>query len=261
MDKTDIYSPRFYIALFSSVISHSLILLLLFMLFPSFELERKTIPFQLTSNDRKGQLSNSSQLSTSENTLAAQEFLRTLNESSFEQLIKENTRKSLQNQEAQSPFKQDTPSDNFHFKQPTFQRNTNPSSTFQGLQDIFTQRKLAQKTKNNIQQISSKSLELLTQYEAQLIQIMAQRGLYDEFHSVMAKNKQTNIQYIITLHLFPNGAVKNASIKQSSNINEIDQLAVKAAYLASPFPKPPREDINKSFKYDIPIIYQKPNTN
>lgn len=261
MDITDKYTLKFYIALFSSVISHSLILLLIFSLLPSFKLERKTIPFQLISNDKAGQLSNSSQLSKSENTLAAQEFLRTLNESSFEQLIRENTRKPNQSQEQPSPFKQELPSDNAQFEQPTFQKNSNSISAFQGLQDIFTRKELNQETKNNIQQISSKTLEQLTQYETQLIQIMAQKGLYDEFHPVMAKNKQTNIEYTITLNLFPNGAVKNASIRQSSGIEEIDRLAVKTAYLASPFPKPPSKDINKSFKYDIPIIYQKTNTN
>lgn len=261
MDNTVKYTLKFYIALFSSVISHSLILLLIFSLLPNFKLERKTIPFQLISNDKAGQLPNSSQLSKSENTLAAQEFLRTLNESSFEQLIRANTRESIQNQEPPSPFKQDLPSDNFQFEQPTFKKNSNSTSAFQGLQDIFTKKELKQHTKNNIQQISSKTLEQLTQYETQLIQIMAQKGLYDEFHPVMAKNKHTNIEYIITLHLFQNGAVKTASIRQSSGIEEIDQLAVKTAYLASPFPKPPSEDINKSFKYDIPIIYQKRNTN
>lgn len=239
------------------MISHSLILLLIFSLLPSFKLERKTIPFQLISNDKAGQHSNSSQLSTSENTLAAQEFLRTLNESSFEQLIRENTQKLKQDQDSPSPFKQDLPSDNFQFKQPIFQKNSNSISAFQGLQNIFTRKELKQRTKNSIQQISSKSLEQLTQYETQLIQIMAQKGLYDEFHPVMTKHKQTNIEYIITLHIFPNGAVKTAKIRQSSGIEEIDRLAVKTAYLASPFPKPPSEDINKSFKYDIPIIYQK----
>lgn len=261
MENTDKYILRFYIALFSSVITHSLILLLIFSLLPNFKLERKTIPFQLISNDIAGQLTNSSQLSKSENTLAAQEFLRTLNESSFEQLIRENTQISKQSQEQQSPFKQDITNDNFHFKRPIFQNNSNSTSASQGLQNIFTKKELKQDTKSNIQQISSKSLELLTQYETQLIQVMAQKGLYDEFHPVMSKNKQASIEYIITLHLFPNGAVKNASIRQSSNIAEIDRLAVKTAYLASPFPKPPSTDINKSFKYDIPIIYQKNDSN
>lgn len=261
MENTDKHSLRFYIALFGSVLSHSLILLLLFVLLPSFELERKTIPFQLVSNDRKGQLSNSSQLSRSENTLAAQEFLRTLNESSFEQLIRDNTQKSKQSQETQSPFKQDIASDSFQFKQPNIQKNSNSASAFQGLQDIFTKREAKQNKKSNTQQISTKSLEQLTHYETQLLQKLAQNELYDEFHPVMTKNKQANIEYIITLHLFPNGAIKYASIRQSSNIEEIDRLAIKAAYLASPFPEPPKEDINRSFKYDIPIIYQKTNTN
>lgn len=256
MENTDKYLLRFYIALFSSVISHSIILLLIFALAPSLELEKKTIPFQLKSNDRMGQRINSSQLSRTENTLAAQEFLRTLNESHFEQLIHQNTQNTKRNKNSPSPFKQSIPNDSFHFEQPIFKNNTNPASAFQGLQDIFSNKDTKKNAPTQIQQISSKDIEKLTQYETQLLQKLAQKKLYDEFHPVMKNNKQTNIEYIITLHLFPNGAIKSANIRQSSNIAEIDQLAIKAAYSASPFPKPPPEDIKSNFQYTIPIIYQ-----
>tara|TARA_R110001592_G_scaffold175466_3_gene414663 strand:- start:8336 stop:9139 length:804 start_codon:yes stop_codon:yes gene_type:complete len=257
VENTDKFILRFYLALFCSVIFHSIILLLLFVLFPSFELERKTIPFQLISNDRRGQKSDATQLSKSENALAAQEFLRTLNESTFEQLIRKNTEKASKNSDTFSPFKQDIPDDTAVINNLAFQNSSNSSSAFQGLQDIFSKRDIKQDSTKNKQQISTTSLEQLNQYELQLLQKLAEDELYDEFHSVMAKNKQTNISYIITLHLFANGAIKNASIRQSSNIQEIDLLAIKTAYLASPFPKPPAKDINKHFKYDIPIIYQK----
>tara|TARA_R110001592_G_scaffold33316_2_gene115591 strand:+ start:6027 stop:6830 length:804 start_codon:yes stop_codon:yes gene_type:complete len=254
---TDKFTLRFYLAVFCSVLSHSIILLLLFALFPSFELDRKTIPFQLLSYDRQGARSDSPQLSRSENTLAAQEFLRTLNESTFEQLIRENTGKTSKNRELPSPFKKAPSSDTNYINKPIFLNNTNSSSSLQGLQDIFSNKVIKLDPINNKQQIATKSLEQLNQYEIQLLQKLAKDELYDEFHPVMSKNKQTNISYIITLNLFTNGAIKNATIRQSSNIQEIDELAIKAAYLASPFPKPPPEDINRSFKYDIPIIYQK----
>lgn len=256
MENKDKYILKIYISLFGSIIIHSITLLLLFAAFPSFEPERKTIPFQLMSNDRKGHLSNSSQLSKSENSLAAQEFLRTLNESSFEQLIKDNTRTSNENRETISPFKQDY-NDNPIFTQPTFHKKSSSENAFQGLQNIFSKKTFIQNTADNIKQISTESLEKLTQYEVQLLQQLAKNKLYDEFHPVMEKNKQTNIEYIITLHLLPNGAIKSANIKKSSNIAEIDQLAIKAAYLASPFSKPPNEDISRNYKYDIPIIYKK----
>ncbi len=260
MENTDKFIFRFYLALFCSVISHSAILLLLFAFLPNLELERKTVPFQLISSDRQGTNSDSSQLSKSENTLAAQEFLRTLNASTFEKLIRNNTGKVSGKNNTPSPFKEDLPSDSFYTNRSAPINNSNPSSAFQGLQDIFSKKPLKQDISNDTQQITTETLEKLTPYEIQLLQKLAKDQLYDEFHPVMSKHKQTNIDYIITLHLLSNGAIKSATIRQSSNIQEIDQLAIKAAYLASPFPKPPSKDINKSFKYDIPIIYQKNNT-
>ncbi|MFT6905018.1 MAG: TonB family protein [Oleiphilaceae bacterium] len=257
MENTDKFILRFYLALFSSIISHSIILIALFAFFPNFELEKKTIPFQLMSSDRYGQNSNSATLSKSENTLAAQEFLRTLNESTFDQLIREKNRKTSKNRDTPSPFKQHLPSDSPFINKPIFLEKSNASNAFQGLQDIFSKQDSKQTKTENKQKISTQALEELSQYEIQLLQKLAEDELYDEFHPVMSKNKQTNINYVISLNLFANGAIKSATIRQSSNIPEIDQLAIKAAYLASPFPKPPKEDINNNFKYDIPIIYQK----
>ncbi len=257
MENTDKYLLRFYIALFSSVISHSVIILLIITVFPSIELQRKTIPFQLIANDRKGFLSNPSNLSRSENALAAQEFLRTLNESSFEQLIKRNTQDSLKSEQAPSPFKQENISEHIFLKQSIPQQNNQSANALQGLQDIFSNKTPKPSPSKNTQQISTKSLEQLTSYEISLLQKLARNELYDNFHSVMAKNQQSQIEYIISLHLFPNGAIRNASIIESSNIEEIDQLAIKVAYAASPFPKPPTDDISKNFRYDIPIIYKK----
>ena len=257
MENTEKFILRFYLALFSSIIFHSILLIALFALFPSLELTKKTIPFQLMSNDRYGQNSRSATLSKSENTLAAQEFLRTLNESTFDQLIRENTRKTSKNRDTPSPFKQQLPSESPFINKPIFFEKSNASNAFQGLQDIFSKKDSKQANTNNKQQISTQTLEELSQYEIQLLTKLAKDELYDEFHPVMSKNKQTNINYVITLNLFANGAIKSASIRQSSNIPEIDSLAIKAAYSASPFPRPPKEDIEKNFKYDIPIIYQK----
>lgn len=110
---------------------------------------------------------------------------------------------------------------------------------------------------NEIRQVSTKSLNELSDYEIQLLQRLARNELYDSFHRVMDRFNQDTVGYTISLILFPNGAIKNAQIKESSSIPEIDQLAIKSAYQASPFPKPPGKDINFDFKYDIPIIYKK----
>lgn len=262
MDNTDKATLRFYIAIFSSVFFHSVLMILLFSSFPDFKPKEKTIPIQLISSDIKGSKINQSHLSRADNALAAQEFLRTLNESTFEQLIKENTQKpkSRSSSNTQSPFKDDISREEISINQPLFYANSNPSSAFQGLRDIFNQKKLKEPSNANIQQISSKSLDTLTDYEILLLQALAKDELYDNFHPIMARKQQESVEYVITLQLMPNGAIRSASIKQSSNILEIDELAIKTAYQASPFPEPPKDDIAKRFRYDIPIIYQKRNT-
>lgn len=257
MEHIDKYILKFYIALFGSVILHSFLFLLLFIVFPNFIPEKKTIPFQLISNERLGNHSNSSQLSKSENALAAQEFLRTLNESTFEQLIRTNTKKSNTNSEKPSPFKPTPQSDTASLNQGQFLQNKNNPNVFEGLQNIFSRKPIQQEKSSSTQQLTTKALEELSEYEIQLLQRMAKNELYDKFHPVMKKHEQDRINYVITLHLFPNGAIKSAKIKNSSNIDEIDNLAINAAYLASPFPKPPSEDIKKSFLYEIPIVYDK----
>ena len=196
-------------------------------------------------------------MSQSENTLAAQEYLRTLNESKFEKLIRDNTQKSIKKSRDNSPFKQSTQAENPFIQQPTFKQNSNSSSALQGLQNIFSRQNSKAKTQNETQQISTKSLEELSEYEIQLLQRLSRKELYDEFHPVMEKNRRTNTSYTLTLQLFPNGTIKNAYISSSSNIKEIDKLAIRTAFSASPYPKPPSEDITKDFKYNIPIIYDK----
>ena len=191
--------------------------------------------------------------------MAAQEFLRALNESSFEQLIRKNTNKGSQNSEYNSPFKSDFQPDTPKLNTPVVPRNNNPASAFEGLQNIFSRNKNIETSQNAIQQFSTKSLNDLSDYEIQLLQRLARNELYDGFHRVMEHFNQDKVGYTISLILFPNGAIKNAQIKESSSIPEIDQLAIKSAFQASPYPKPPSADIAIDFKYDIPIIYQKRN--
>ena len=226
MENTDKHPLRFYIALFGSIFSHSIILIALFIYAPSIELEKKTIPFQLVSNDNAGYISNKSSMSQSENTLAAQEFLRTLNESKFEKLIRNNTQKSSHvtpsNSLFESKFQDSTPVTH----QAIFKHNNNSSSALQGFQNIFSRQKTQEQTSNNTKQISTESLEELTEYEILLLQKLARDELYDNFHPVMEKHKQTEIYYTLTLHLFPSGAIKNAQISNSSEIPEIDNFSI-----------------------------------
>lgn len=196
-------------------------------------------------------------MSQSENALAAQEFLRTLNESTFEKLIRDNTQKSTKKSPSNSETKQSFQDENPFIEQPIFKQNNNASNALQGIQNIFSRKTNQHATQNRTQQISTQSLEELNEYEIKLLQKLAKDGKYDAFYPVMKKNKQDKISFTITLQLFPNGAIKNAQIRNSSNIEEIDKLAISLAFYASPYPKPPKEDINIGFKYNIPIIYDK----
>lgn len=257
MESSENHSTKLFISLFGSVIAHSLLLIFIFLNFPSFEKTNKTIPFKLIQHDRAGSLTNTNSLNITENTLAAQEFLRTLNESTFEQMILKNTQKNSQFNERKSALKPDHETETDIFKPRTPSFNQNRSSAIEGLHNIFTQQTKSESQSNEVQQISTQSLNTLTDYEILLLQKLAQKRLYDDFHKVMEKYKQDTINYTLVISLFANGAIKSAQIKTSSSIDEIDQLAIKAAYQASPYTKPPKEDIQRNFRYEIPIIYEK----
>jgi TonB family protein len=248
---------RLYISLFGSVIFHSLLLLFIFLSFPKIEKSHKTIPLQLIQNERQGSPTSPDQMSRSENALAAQEFLRTLNEATFEQLIQKNTHTSKAKEPSHSPFRPEAPQESSDMTLPRLPKN-NQSNLFEGLQNIFS-RNSDSSTQNEIRQISTKSLDELSDYEVLLLQRLARNELYDDFHKIMIHHNQDQVDYTVSLFLFPNGAIKNARIKESSNIADIDRLAIQAAFQASPYPKPPQEDINTGLRYDIPIIYKKIN--
>ena len=125
----------------------------------------------------------------------------------------------------------------------------------QGGREMFEAKDIEQISE--IKQISTEELPPITDYELTLIQHMVKAELYDRFHPIMANAKKESIGYILKLNLFANGAIKKASIRQSSGISQIDQLAIQAAYNASPFPRPPKADLGKNFTYMIPITYEK----
>jgi len=105
-------------------------------------------------------------------------------------------------------------------------------------------------------QISTKDTAKLSEYQQRLIQHMLQGKLYDKFHRILNSNNSKTLDYTLNLWLLPNGAIKNASIKTSSGIDEIDKLASTAAYNANPYPKPPQADAATRYQYEVPVQYQ-----
>jgi outer membrane biosynthesis protein TonB len=252
-------SLRLSLAAFAAILIHTILALLIYWLDISFlETKEKTIPFKLVSADRSSQFSSSS-LSAEENSRAAQEYLATLNQSQFKSDTQ--TKRDSSSKGSLSPNQnavKKLSDKHTRLDSPAF-RGSNPSTAIHGLQNIFSRDKQSLKP-SQTKQVSSKELEQLSDYEILLLSALRKDSLYDPFHAVMNTHKRKEVAYTITLRLFPNGAIKNALIKEPSGIMKIDELALQAAYRASPFPTPPHEDIQKGYKYDIPfIIYQNKN--
>ena len=106
-------------------------------------------------------------------------------------------------------------------------------------------------------QLSTRVASKLSDYQITLRKHMLRGSLYDRFHQYMVANNIKNADYELTLTLFPNGAIKNASIVTSSGVKELDREAITAAFNASPYPAPPASDLRKGFRYEIPFTYLK----
>ncbi len=112
-----------------------------------------------------------------------------------------------------------------------------------------------------INQVSTTEAPQLSNYELELLRVLTYRkAVYDRYHAIMDAEGKSQFDYEIELILFANGAIKRADITRTSGIKRIDELAKEAAYNASPFPKPPSEDIVTGFRYRIPVAYQKPDS-
>jgi len=249
---------RFCIAIFGAILLHSAFAILInIFAFPSFDQESKTIPILLISADHKSSIASKQNLSKAQNAQAAREYLASISQSTFQR--KTNTKHDTTNQQTI----QNTQTTNTSTQAPNFPsigtpaktQNTNAQHTLQGLQNIFSMQ--TNKQSSSRKQISTKAIEKLSSYEVTLLNRLAQDDLYDPYHDIMEANNKRQINYIISLILFPNGAIKSAHLKSPSGIKEIDNLAKSIAYRASPYPRPPKEDFQKGYRYDIPIIYQR----
>lgn len=245
------------IAAFIAIVIHATLIILISLSGISFlEDKEKTIPFRLISADKSSQIANAQPLSAEENAKAAQQYLATLNQAQFNTNTTNNGTKSTGNNRSSKQTEQNKKSE---FNSAQLLRGSNSNTAIHGLQNIFAKKSLSA-NKANIEQVSSKEAEALSNYEVELLNTLAKDSLYDPFHKIMEESQKERITFTVTLNLFPNGAIKNASIKQTSGIQSIDQLAIQTAYRASPFPPPPRDDIQKGYRYNIPIIYQRSDT-
>ncbi len=125
-------------------------------------------------------------------------------------------------------------------------------SAREGLQQIFNRSgKAAQVEQRN----TKPELPTLSDYEQKLIRVLSRDTLYDPFHQIILNRNLDRLSFSLELQLFPNGAIKRARVVEKSGIPEVDELAISTAYKASPYPKPPSQDIQKAFRYLIPVEY------
>jgi hypothetical protein len=183
------------------------------------------------------------------------------------------TRQSRLTSQSENEFKIDTNNEQAQInKQTTNSSNTQTStkSVSETRQQNRTQRADAsvkslftnnnETSTENVPVISSQQTEELSPYQQALIKHLLAGKLYDRFHSFMAGASQNEINYLIELRLFENGAIKSANLIEKSNSVEIDKLAITAAYNASPYPRPPTEDFKIDYIYAIPMSYKRNNS-
>ena len=197
----------------------------------------------------------------SANTVAANAYLATLKASTFQvqQEQKLNRERSAQRkQTSTSQAKTQNQTEKPPTKSLTRQSQTSRAQRAnQGMMNIFKQKKITGETT----QISTKEHKELSDYELSLRSILSRAVLYDQFHKFIRAKNDNEINFEVTLILHPSGAIKNAVISRSSGIKEIDTLAKQNAFKASPYPRPPAEDMQNGFRYAISITHQKVNQN
>lgn len=111
------------------------------------------------------------------------------------------------------------------------------------------------KDQQQIQAVTTQESRAMSDYEVELLKHLLSSELYDQFHTFMKRQGETQLDFRVRVRLFQNGAIKAASIVEKSKALDIERLAVAAAYNASPYPRPPEEDYDKDFTYYISMSY------
>lgn len=125
-------------------------------------------------------------------------------------------------------------------------------SAREGLQQIFNRDGAAAPIE---QRSTEPERPQLSEYEQTLIRALSKDTLYDPFHQIILNKNLERLRFSIEIQLFPNGAIKRAKLLEKSGIREVDELAISTVYQASPYPRPPAADIQRAFRYTIPVEY------
>ena len=223
--------------------------------------EYRTVPTVTISTGSRASIAMQQAQSQTANSAAANAYLASLEASKFTVQEQNKQKKhSSKTNNTKNPPQNKPLSPEFPSMSTNKQSQTSRAKRAnQGIMNIFKK----QNTTAQVQQISTKQHKELTDYEISLRSILSRAVFYDQFHKfIKAKGKDNReVNFEITLILLPNGAIKNAKITRSSGIKEIDILAKQNAYNASPYPRPPAEDMQKGFTYSISITHQQVSNN
>lgn len=161
--------------------------------------------------------------------------------------------------ENQNNLAQTNPSLPPRIKAPTFNTigaRPTPTSThssgsaFEQLNHLFTQK---EETENTVPQISTRTSTKITPYIRKLIQKVAQSQRFDRKYEL--SNLKIARSILIEIKLFANGALENVRIIKTSGDSYLDASTKRSAFLASPFPPPPIEDMKNNYTYEIEMLY------
>lgn len=126
------------------------------------------------------------------------------------------------------------------------------SKSFTEISSLFQQ----QETETTVVQLSSNpELEKISAYEELLRKKLTQTKYQDQLYPIISKLNQSKL-ITLELTIFPNGAIRNVQIKDSSNDQKLDRAVRKIALDASPYPVPPEADKSFGLKYNVSIKYE-----
>lgn len=120
------------------------------------------------------------------------------------------------------------------------------SSSNKGDVSPFTDRGATEGTNR----LTSKPSELLSAYQSTLREHLAERIN----RSTIKKDMNKAYEITIELRLMSNGALRKVDVIQSSGDLSLDNLVVRTALAASPYPAPPAEASENGFRFPIPLI-------
>lgn len=248
-----------YFAIGAALLLHILLLLaLLYLPIITEEALHRTVPTVTITIGSRASNTHQQSKTQSSNTKAANAYLAILEAASFKVQQNQKHDKKIQQKKTSTP----QPNTKNQTEKPPTKSLTSQDQISraqkanQGMMNIFKQKKITEKTEKT-EKISTTANKELSNYEISLRSILSRAVLYDEFHRFTKAKDNNDINLEVTLILHPSGAIKNAVISHSSGIIEIDALAKQNAFKASPYPRPPTEDMQKGFRYAISITHQK----